>query len=678
MSTGDDAPAPAARPAPAGVYEGNQQDVRGVGVTGNVHGSIYYNVLPTADDATAEVLRPRFREGPYPARDVEERLRAFVEPPSFPQCRKILDRRVLLLRGDGGTGTGTAAFALLRERHGADGITGLDTGQDLTRWSPSAARGYLLQWLEPDVAENLSEVALNALDDRLRGIGAHLVVTLRRESPLPHGTESRQVPHVPPSAYDVAQKHLRTMVRTGGLTAEQLSTALSHLNGDEFRDHLGPGSSPAVGAGVAEALRDVASGTRNVPDAVAGLPSSAAETTAKVLNEVRGNADGLALTAAVALLERQDRTVVTRFAARLRPALAARTGQTAPVPGPETDLLGRSLEERLGQVGAHTLPRRIDRVGAYRYWTQPVMFRHRYQADEILRRLWLDHEGMADTLLDVLRQSAYQQGMDLTAGTALGKVLCHATGAGALGQLYGFASSDTRWQRRLVAYALGEVSQHSELSSAVRQQLRQWSRSPNPNLRCTAAETCAGSFGLAHSDQALGLLDTVLGAQPSGTDFEPRLRSAVSFALGVLLSEQANDEKVLDRLVRWLTAPSGTPRHTYAVSVLESLASGAFPERSPQGGRRLSLAGLVCEAPRAVLPLVLASLDDPALYDTVAKGLLDAEAAAEPQRLTRFDSFYAALSETAAKQRGVIRFVLSRVHSRAAAPGEGPEEGAPA
>lgn len=177
--------------------------------------------------------------------------------------------------------------------------------------------------------------------------------------------------------------------------------------------------------------------------------------------------------------------------------------------------------------------------------------------------------------MEDLGRGPHRSGIELAAGQAIGKVLAHATGPDTLRQLHPFAASDKRWRRRLVAYALGEMVQYPALTGAVRDQLRQWSRATLVTLRCTVAETCAGSYGLARPAVALKLLDAVL--DESDKDLERGLRTAVSFALSTLLSEDANHAPVLDRLREWQGADPGTQRHAMAVHVIESMSQTAFP-----------------------------------------------------------------------------------------------------
>ena len=455
---------------------------------------------------TNEIPNPRFREGPYPAREIEDRLRGFVEPPSYDPCRKILERGPLLLRGAGGTGARTTAFALLRDRFGAGGITGLDPALDLTRWSPSAARGYALQGLSPEAADALSGNALVALTRSAGKAGAALVVVLDERQQLPGDTSPWQVTHVPPPAHDVAKGWLLSMVREGGLPTSVRDTALAHLDEPRFADYLGAGQLPAIAVDVAKELREVAIGERPVEQAVENLRLGGTKVAQETLDVVRGSAEGLAFVAVVALLEYQDRTVIHRCAVELRDRIterAARSVDLSAAPASDgtgqRDFLGRSFEDRLAEVRAKLLPRQVVRTNGSRYWSQPVAFQSRHQAEFVLRRLWWDYDGMAEVLWTALRGMPYQPGVDLAAGQALGRVLCHSTGPGWLQPLYDFASSDYRWQRRLAAYAFGEVAQDPDLSSAVRARLREWSRRRGINLRCTVAETCAGSFGLDSS-----------------------------------------------------------------------------------------------------------------------------------------------------------------------------------
>ncbi|MCL7381294.1 hypothetical protein [Streptomyces sp. 35G-GA-8] len=641
------------------------------------------NGAPLDETVADLIVPPRLREGPYPAADVRARLRAFVEPPTFRQCRKVLDSHILVLRAGSGTGASTAAFALLAERYGTGGITGIDSPDDLSRWRPAERRGYLLQGLSPAAATSLGEVVLTGLAELLRLSGAHLVVTVRSETTLPVDTVPWQVEHLQPPAFEVASKRLKTTPNAGELTTEQSTEALGRLGAADFADYLRAHPLPQDGVDVAEGLRDLVVFGKPAASVLDDLRAGSITAARKALAEAGDRADSLALMAAISLLSEQDRTVLEKFSAVLRPHIEERggpapdaAGQPEPVdtrrpatarPRTGRNLLGPSFEERLEAVGAHQLPLRFG--SAQRYPVQPVAFSGRHRSEALLRCLWLDYEGMADLMWRALGEVAHHSGIELAAGQAIGKVLAHATGPDTLRQLHPFAVSDRRWRRRLVAYALGEMVQYPALTSAVREQLRQWSRSTPIALRCTVAETCAGSYGLARPAAALKLLDSVLNGPE--TKLEDSLRAAVSFALSTLLSEDANHPLVLDRLREWQGAAPGTQHHALAVHIVECVSSSTFPRPGAPGERRVRLADLLADHPERAFDLVVTALNDPATHEAMAKGLSLIESEPVQRRRTAFPDFLTALSGTARTNRGVLRFVLRRHRVRTASSAEG-------
>ncbi|WP_239930443.1 hypothetical protein [Streptomyces sp. COG20] len=275
---------------------------------------------------------------------------------------------------------------------------------------------------------------------------------------------------------------------------------------------------------------------------------------------------------------------------------------------------------------------------------------------------------MADLLWKSLDEAPHHPGIELAAGESIGKVLAHATGPDTLRQLRPFAASDKRWRRRLVAYALGEMVQHPSLTGAVREQLRYWSRATPVPLRCTVAETCAGSYGLAHPAVALKLLDAVLDGPD--TTVEGPLRTAVSFALSTLLSEDTNHVLVLDLLLEWQSSDPDTGRHSLAVHAVESMSRARFPRVGAPGVRRVRLADLLAEHPEHARDLVIAALEDPATHDAVAEGLFLIESDPELRRRAHFLRLLAALAAVARTHRGVLRYVLRRHRTHAVSPAE--------
>ncbi|MCQ6556262.1 hypothetical protein NPS70_24225 [Streptomyces sp. C10-9-1] len=633
----------------------------GVALMGNVGGDFtYLNISAWNDEATEQILKPRLREGPYPAQDVRRRLYGFVEPPSHGRCRKALDSRIVLLRSRSGTGAGTAAFALLAERHGERGVTGLDAMVDLSSWRPGSGRGYLLQGLPAASARSLDDVRLAGLAEALHGAGAHLVVTMAQDARLPPDAGRWEVVHDAPDPHEVAERRLRLVAAEELLDGSQLDTALAVLASSAFTDYLSahplPGDAVELAHGVGRAVGTSAP----TGPVLSGLLTGTEEAARSALVQARHSADKVSLMAAVALLPGQDRTVIEQFAAAMRPLLgerAAGSGEAGPQEDRSPDLLGASLADRLEAIGARLLAPRSSPADRYRYPVQPIDFFGRHRSVTLLRHLWLDFEGMPEALWGALEQLRYQPGLDVAAGEAIGRVLAHATGPGALTQLHRFASSGERWRRRLVAVALGEIVQHPLVSGAVKEQMRRWSRS-SVVLRCTVAETCAGSYGLARPAAALKLLDAVLDG--SSTELDAKLRAAVSFALGALLTEEDNHAEVLEAVTTWLEAGRGTPRHTLAVHVIHSLCLSTFPRPGTHGAVRISLARTLERHPAQGLTLVVRGLDDPATYEAVAEGLARVEADPDMFRRTAFGQVLSELSRTARHRRGVIRFLLGR------------------
>ncbi|MFJ2632866.1 hypothetical protein ACIO6U_13095 [Streptomyces sp. NPDC087422] len=682
----EDGSAPAPQPAGSASYQGNRQQV-GAGAAahmGDVGRDLNLLIFRDGEEAAENILTPRLREGAYSAAEIEDRLRGFVEPPSYPRCRAVLEDRVLLLRGARGAGAATAAFALLRERFGADGITGLDAGQDLARWRPSAPRGYILAGATPQTVDALNDVVLSAMAGHLVHAGAALVIVVDDDLAQSVKARNRLVDHVRPRAYDVAAGHLKSAVESGELSPDHLSSAWSYLDDPVFAGYLDADQLPQSGVDVAEELRAVAAGAQSVEEAVTNLSQGGADEVCQSLDQVAGKPDELALLAAVALLHGEDRQSVQTYAAALRERLGrwdTTHDRAVDLDGDRTrvrdvlvpdvhgarppNVLGPSFESRLACVEARLLPRRLVPGDSSNYWSQAVDFPARHRADQVLRQLWWDRAGMETHLCAVLLSREYQPGYDLTAGRSIGRVLCHATGTRPLQPLQAFAKSGLRWHRRLAAYALGEAAQNEQMVGRVTSQVRDWSRVVDVNLRCTVAETCAGSFGLGRPGTALQLLHKVLDG-PVEQETVRRLYAAVSFALRALLTESANRDPVLRRLAEWSTAQVGTGHHAYAVYVMEQLGRSAVDGGQRTGALKLRLSELVVEQPEALVPLVMAALESPGT-DTVMSAALTAVGESPD---SRHRVALAALLETLAAEStgrpGVVAFLLTWYHAHSA------------
>ncbi|MCU7821150.1 hypothetical protein [Kitasatospora sp. DSM 101779] len=611
-------------------------------------------------DPEEGIAKPRFREGLYPVEEVTHRLRSFVEPASYPEWRELLrGRNILFLVGEARTGTSTTGLALLNEVTRGKRITGLDPEVDLAEWTPSNACGYLVQGLKPGAGALLDEVALNRITECLVVADAHLLVIIDRTAGISRALSSWCRTYVPPDPFKVARRRLERMAEDNALTPEQLATASASLGDAPFKDYLTTTHSPTAGVEVAEELWEVVANGRTHEAAADNLRLGSTEAAAELLAAVRGSVDELALATTIALLEGQDRTVVERFAASLRNELSIRVAADA-APR-EFDLLGRGIKDRLDSVQARLLPREVSTSGSYRYWTQPVAFRGKHLAEEVLERLWLDYEGFSDVLMDWLVRQPREPGIERVAGKRIGQVICQASGPAVLRQLGKFAASKLHWQRRLVSFALGETVQDVVLSGAVRAQLRKWSIQTAAEPRCTVAETCAGSLGLALPAFALNLLDNVLEA--SATPLDDQVRTSVAAALGVLLTEHANREMVFKHITAWLGEPNGTARHAFAAHAVEALCRGGFPTSIRAGVRRLTLNDLFGEDWAVLVPLTLRALEDETLHGAVRAALTAVERSG-PDGQERVTAFVTALIDSSGGHPGLRGLLLAMYRSR--------------
>ncbi|MFJ1748701.1 hypothetical protein ACIOJD_20985 [Streptomyces sp. NPDC088116] len=87
--------------------------------------------------------------------------------------------------------------------------------------------------------------------------------------------------------------------------------------------------------------------------------------------------------------------------------------------------------------------------------------------------------------------------------------------------------------------------------------------------------------------------------------------------------------------------------------------------------RRVRLADLLVDHRERAFDLVVTALDDPATHEATATGLSLIESDAAQLDRTAFPHFLAALSHTARRHRGVLRFVLRRHRVRTVSSAEG-------
>lgn len=461
----------------------------------------HFGVGPAAPAAGARRATGRLDAG-----EIDAVLRSYVEPPCFGEAAAALAAdTVVVLVGPPGTGKRSGAVALLKEVADSSVYVVLSPDFGLEQLAERAfdrGVGYvLLDRMNEDAAgggtsgtggtggTQTADFDWRRVRDRVRGQGAHLVVTTVHE---PGAAPPEAVRHVPWRAPDLGEV-LRTRLLKDG------------CDGRDAEESAGLMPDGCLVAEVAAAAGRIARGEE--PRAVwreygssAAQPVRdwfAAERSPREIAEVAtlAFATGTGHRAFEALQESLESCLALAFAEVTPPPVPE--GETAPAAtGDRRRSLARNAlaatEER-----AHGAPGRTVRVFAaphYRQW--------------VLEELWANHssafwDGVRDWLTALVAgrpdgelHLSVASGLALLARTAFDEVAdCYLRpwargGAGPEGEL-------------MAAHALWWICLDETLAPAALTLVRGWAHSGDPGLRSAAARAFGGQLGVRFPTDAV-------------------------------------------------------------------------------------------------------------------------------------------------------------------------------
>ncbi|GAA0402640.1 hypothetical protein [Streptomyces luteireticuli] len=471
------------------------------------HGPLHAPQAHFGVGAPASVSAPasgtRRATGRLDTEEIDAVLYAYVEPPPFAEAAAALAAdTVVVLVGPPGTGKRSGAVALLKEVADSSVYVVLSPDIDLEQLAERAfdrGVGYvLLDRMNEDAAGGGTGGARTAdfdwrrVRDRVRGQGAHLVVTTVHE---PGGTPPEAVRHVPWRAPDLGEV-LRERLREDGCAGRAAEEAAGLMPGGclvaevaAAAGRIARGEEPRAvwreyGSSAAQPVRDWFAAERS--------PREIAEVATLAFAMGTGRRDFEALQEAL-------EGCLAGTLADVTPAPAPAEGEAEPVPAAPGDRR-RSLARNAlvaTEERAHGAPGRTVWVFAaphYRQW--------------VLEELWANHssafwDGVRDWLNALVAgrpdgglHRSVASGLALLARTAFDEVAdCYLRpwargGAGPEGEF-------------MADHVLGWICLDETLAPAALTLVRGWAHSGDPGLRSAAARAFSGQLGVRFPTDAV-------------------------------------------------------------------------------------------------------------------------------------------------------------------------------
>lgn len=520
--------------------------------------------------------------------------RRYLEVPEYRRMKEILtERRVLLLRGQPGTGRFTTGLHLL------DGVASTQifrvegkkaVSNPEKRDFPEKNEGYVAE-LSRDDGSSVTEEKLDKLRDVMAKQSAFCVLISESDPRNPDLFGGYAVAYTAPDhPVLLLRKHaFEEVLADDPPDLERRLTDL--LDAGWVAKALGPCPRPMESVRMAALLAQHARGAitrENVEDEATeavrfqisewfaplrALPASAEHDEALYLAAFR---------VALAVLNESPYHLVADAAGKLGSMLieasADRETRHASLfsddPASRLPALRAEVVDGFTTFGPARVPMRL-----------LVFHDDRYPA-EILRYVWENHHRMGTTITEWLGELCTDvrplvwvraaQAVGFLGALDFSEIFTKTIypGMGSLAE-----ESEARWQRLAAAVALDQAAQHEHLRAAIRERLRFWRRHGGFGERWTAAAAYGFVLGRKHIDESLEEL-RVLGTpserqKPLDDDHDDNddhaLVSIAGFSIAKLFAFGAA-EVVLDHLRRWIASPR-TSLRSLAQSTVRQLVN---------------------------------------------------------------------------------------------------------
>lgn len=504
--------------------------------------------------------------GPVPADELAD-LRAFYVPfEEYDVAHQMLvNRRVLVLRGEVGSGRRTSALALLTNLVGEQII---DLGHDrelepLLAGEGEKNCGYVLCCTTGAEVDKLTQPRLGLAERMLGDLDSFLVITLSGRSHAQHeGLERYLVDHQAPDLNRVIQSHLYWRCR-GSLDPPE-----DWLADPRLVEQVAVATQPRAMANLATELVQALKCGRSVDDALDRVRQYARIEAQRLL---RGTGQAgqefqpteqlqrCALLIALAVFNDAPYLPVAAAAESLAQLLIA---AAYPRSAPDRQIFALRRNDCIRWLQGTIEHRR--RSNRAKQSIEHIRLRNPDLPSAILHELWHEYDATRPSVLRWVQDLANRQSAELRvrAAQAVGKLATDDFEYVYQEVISGWAGSRFASQREAAAWALEVAFVTGDTEDRIRQLLRDWCRSGTKNRQLTAVTTYGTRIGASSPEEALRSLLYLARSE----DIQ-MTRIACNSVVELFAGGQ--HEQVLDTLQKWLTEPDLTARRFTVASLVQ-------------------------------------------------------------------------------------------------------------
>lgn len=471
--------------------------------------------------------------GGFAGRVLAETLRkintVYVAPNAYPHASQLLEERhLLILWGPTHGGKWTSALHLLASFH-EDALFELDptvTFEQFRVADLAGQRGYVLDTITPEQAEQLTRSLLSRLSEHLYAQKSRLVITVDQRVALSTAAVGDYLVRWEdvPSLDELLSRHLPWYVADVALLAKAQALCDDSVVQQLLQTNLRPGDIDRLAELVAQAV------LANVPlnEVLARFEQRTREQVADWFETHTALAERT-LMVAVAVLNGAAEQAVFEAQARLQTLI--RPPQDDKPPGEEA-LFGRTRSQRVKAV----LARVVDGHELAEFGPSPVkqlVLENPTLQPTVLRYIWEEYDQLRPILLTWLRELGLHPSFEVRAraASAVGELSKFDFGYVRQQVLLPWANHEQTRVRQSAALALGVPVWEGALAPQVLGLLHHWSTlRNNPRLCWTAAVAYGGLVGLRFPDAALRDLQQI-AQQGNLLLFEAASRSILTLFL---------------------------------------------------------------------------------------------------------------------------------------------------
>jgi len=505
----------------------------------------------------------------------------YVTPSLYTQAQRLLaEKHVLILWGQAHWGKWTTALHLLSALH-AEEIFEINPDVNLEGLQLSgleSKRGYVIDTIAPDSAENLNTFVLNRLSRRLREQDSHLVITVDSRVPLSKEALSGYlvVWSDVPDRVQLLERHLAWY-----LTDDSLTRALELSQADAVQQLLSTHLLPGEVDRLAELLAGVARGKLELEEALARFEARTLQQV-ETWFEAHADLEERTFMLSVAILNGANYQAVVEADERLQSLIRLQPAEDEP---PVTDsVFGSTRSQRVKEACAH-LVQGYEEAEFGRSPVELIILDNPTFQPAVLHYAWHEYDRLRSHLLDWLRDLGFHPSFDVRAraAAAVGELSKYNFGYVRGEILLPWANHRDSRARAAAALALGIPAWEGEFAPQVLGLLHHWSTLRNNWRLCwTAAAAYGGLVGLRFPDTALRDFHAIAQTEDLRL-FRVLSRSVANlFEVGRLVPDYYL--KVLDALIAWMADQKAKIVALTGLLIFLGLAREAKIEAEPEGG----------------------------------------------------------------------------------------------